>query len=483
MPRKISSGVATATGSLGTLSIVDNTITTVAPDTNIVLDPNGTGDVVTSKPLTINGSASSDTSTGALRVTGGLAVTGNINVGGTLTTSTGLNTAVGTTAQAAARFTTLTASGLSTISEVAEVIGTKTSASGVVVHNFTEANTWYHSSIGGNFTVNLTNVPTTNNRVITISLILIQGGTGYYASGFEIDGVAQTINWAGLTNPVPVANAFEIQTFTLVRQSSTWSVVGNLSSYAAQSVLGTSSIFAATGTQQLRRNGITTNGVYWIKPPTQATAYQCYCIFNQTGTTNNDWIAVSGMAATGVRADANGRSSGLAALNINGENTSAAQLTTTNTQNNNGINFTLPREWINSLRPRALRVTSTAEDMVCRFDRTGSYVTVEDIWAFYYAANGFNTVPYANGARLDAGVVGSWLSQNGRIFADGGATAASGVPILWSGSQHCGWSTATDNRHMLHGTTNETFPGTNRGFCLDNTCWNQSGIVYMAATV
>jgi hypothetical protein len=114
MPRKISSGVATATGSLGTLSIVDNTITTVASDTDIVFDPDGDGDVVTSRPLTINGSASTNTSTGALQITGGLAVTGNINVGGLLTTSTGLNTAVGTTAQADARFTSLSASGLTT---------------------------------------------------------------------------------------------------------------------------------------------------------------------------------------------------------------------------------------------------------------------------------------------------------------------------------------------------------------------------------
>jgi hypothetical protein len=122
--------------------------------------------------------------------------------------------------------------------------------------------------------------------------------------------------------------------------------------------------------------------------------------------------------------------------------------------------------------------------MVCRFDRSGSYVTVEDIWAFYYAINGANTVPYANGARLDGAVVGSWLAQNGRIFADGGATAATGVPIVWPpGNQHCGWSTSGDTRHMLHGGSNETFPGSYAGFCLDNTCWNQSGIVYMAATV
>lgn len=482
MPRKISSGIATATGSLGTLSITDNVITTVVDNEDIEFVPDGTGDVVTSRPVDITGSASTTKNNGALAVTGGMAIGGSLYVGGSISAAGGLNTAVGSSTPAAGRFTTISTTGLATFGGLAEKTATKSAATGTVDHDYQEASVWYHTGISANFTVNLTNVPTTNNRTLTISLILVQGGTGYYVNAFQIDGVAQTIKWLGLANPQPTANAYEIQTFYLVRESSAWQVTSVLSSYGQNSLLGTQERFAASGTEQLRSNGITTNGAYWLRPPGQSQAYLCYCIFDKTGTSNNDWIAVSGMNSNGVRADLNGRASGLACLNINGENTSAAQLNTTDTNNNNGINFTLPREWINSLKPRGLRVRSTAEDMVARFDNTGTYTYTEDIWAMYYAINGYQNIPYGNGARFTYGTVNWWVGRNVRIYADGGATDSGSTTIVWTGNHHCGWSTG-NSRHMLHGSTNFTYPGPYPGFCLDNTCWNQSGIVYLAATV
>ena len=126
---------------------------------------------------------------------------------------------------------TFTANNILTSEAITEVVATKTGATGVVTHDYAESSIWYHSAISGNFTVNLTNVPTTDNRSIAINLVLIQSGTPYYASALQINSVAQTILWSGYTAPTPQANRFEIQSFLLTRVAGTWVVHGSLSSF------------------------------------------------------------------------------------------------------------------------------------------------------------------------------------------------------------------------------------------------------------
>jgi len=152
-------------------------------------------------------------------------------------TSTGTgsidNIAIGSSTAAAGTFTTLTASGLITISEITEILDTKTSATGVVTHDFNTGAIWYHSSISANFTANFTNIPTTGNRTITVTLILSQGATGRYPSAIQIDGVAQSIKWANGVTPTPtsVAGAVDVVTFSLIRTGSVWIVLGQLAPF------------------------------------------------------------------------------------------------------------------------------------------------------------------------------------------------------------------------------------------------------------
>jgi hypothetical protein len=229
MGRKVYQGGGTVAGNI---AFTSNTISTTGTNQNLVLDPAGTGVVTTADPMTItNATASSSSSTGALVVSGGLGVAGNLYVAGNLNGGVLNSVTVGQTTPAAGTFTNLTVSGLTTVAEMSEVVGVKTGATGVVTHDFTEANIFYHSSMAANFTMNLTNVPTTNDRTITVNLVLIQGGTARYASAFQIDGVSQTIRWAGYTAPTPQANRYELQTFTLVRSSSNWTVFGSLASF------------------------------------------------------------------------------------------------------------------------------------------------------------------------------------------------------------------------------------------------------------
>jgi len=117
--------------------------------------------------------------------------------------------------------------GLSTFQQITEQIQTLTGATGVVTHNFSLGSLFYHTSIAANFTVNLTNVPTTNNRSIVVSLVLDQGATARVPSALQIDGVAQTINWAGGSVPAGTANKKDLISFVILRVSNGWIVFGS----------------------------------------------------------------------------------------------------------------------------------------------------------------------------------------------------------------------------------------------------------------
>ena len=126
---------------------------------------------------------------------------------------------------------TMSILGTSTFQQVTEKLQTKTSAVGTVVHDYSLGTLFYHSSISANFTANITNVPTTNDRSIVVSLILDQGATGYIPNALQIDGSSQTINWVGGATPTPISNKKELVSFVLLRISSSWIVLGSITTY------------------------------------------------------------------------------------------------------------------------------------------------------------------------------------------------------------------------------------------------------------
>lgn len=115
---------------------------------------------------------------------------------------------------------------------ILEASNTISGATGTVVHSYTVAGIFIHSSIASNFTANFTNVPTTAGGVVSFSLILLQGLTAYYPNAVQIDGVNQTINWVDGAAPTPAANRKEVVSFTLIRNGGAWVVLGNMSSYS-----------------------------------------------------------------------------------------------------------------------------------------------------------------------------------------------------------------------------------------------------------
>jgi cytoskeletal protein CcmA (bactofilin family) len=124
----------------------------------------------------------------------------------------------------------LTISGTSDIQEMREVLVPVTITSNSAACDWTAGNIyWIGTAPSANFTVALTNVPTDNNRVMTINVFVTQGSTGYIPNALTIAGSAQTIKWPTAAAPTPtsVAGRIDVFTFTLVRVGSAWTVLGS----------------------------------------------------------------------------------------------------------------------------------------------------------------------------------------------------------------------------------------------------------------
>jgi hypothetical protein len=124
-----------------------------------------------------------------------------------------------------------TASASTTYAElISEPVQDLSIVSSSVTFNVNSGNVGYISaSPTANFTVDVTNAPTTNGKAITISLFVTQGATGHIPNVLAIAGTSQTIKWQGGAAPTPTssANKIDVFSFTMVRRSSAWTVFGS----------------------------------------------------------------------------------------------------------------------------------------------------------------------------------------------------------------------------------------------------------------
>lgn len=125
----------------------------------------------------------------------------------------------------------LTSTGLTTIAEVNETLNSGTISSNIFTANIESGNVFYITTApSANFTINLTNMPTTDNKVFSFAFFVIQGSTGYIPSALQIDGSSQTIKWSGGSTPTPTNGAGKIDVFgfSLIRRSSTWEILASI---------------------------------------------------------------------------------------------------------------------------------------------------------------------------------------------------------------------------------------------------------------
>jgi hypothetical protein len=121
-------------------------------------------------------------------------------------------------------------SGTVDIQELRENLVPVTLSTNTATCDWSLGNIYYISTAPtGNMTFNFTNVPTDNDKVMTVNVVVTQGSTGYLPTTLQIAGTNQTIRWPNGAAPVPTssANKLDIFSFTFMRSGSAWIVLAN----------------------------------------------------------------------------------------------------------------------------------------------------------------------------------------------------------------------------------------------------------------
>jgi hypothetical protein len=125
-----------------------------------------------------------------------------------------------------------TFTGTVTLMQTQEILNVGTISSNLFTADNSLGNVFYiPTAPAANFTINVTNPLVVENRVTSLSFFVVQGATGYIPNALQISGVAQTIKWASGIAPTPTSAAGKIDVFnfTLIRTSSAWQVLGDVS--------------------------------------------------------------------------------------------------------------------------------------------------------------------------------------------------------------------------------------------------------------
>jgi len=108
---------------------------------------------------------------------------------------------------------------------------TISNASGIVTHNCANGHMFYHLTPSANWTANFTNLNIDTDYSSTLTVVISQGGTGYYPSAIQINSIAWAIEWPNNTPPTPTPNRKDVVTFTILNNGGTYLVLGRLTAH------------------------------------------------------------------------------------------------------------------------------------------------------------------------------------------------------------------------------------------------------------
>ena len=170
------------------------------------------------------GSTLSTTDSTAIVIDQAVTASSHLSIGGDLTFPDA-------TVQSTAFTTSPTLNILKIDDGVHEQFQAKVDATGVVTHDCSSGHIFYHTSPDANWTANFTNLNLSTTYATSITLIIVQGATGYYPSAVQIAGSAQTINWQGSVNPTVSTSRTDVVTFSIINNSGTYTVLGQLTGF------------------------------------------------------------------------------------------------------------------------------------------------------------------------------------------------------------------------------------------------------------
>jgi hypothetical protein len=180
-------------------------------------------------PTFVNGSTSANYQNYSNTALSFNAATGNLIT--TLLTGT-LTTAAQPNITSHGTLTALTVAGNFVLQQSQETFQTKTSVGGAVTYDYSTGATFYHTSVTSNIQATLTNLDTTTGRSSVFAMIIAQGATPYVCTAITVGGASQTIKWvSGGTQPTGTASKVDAIVFTILNNSGTYTVLGQLSSY------------------------------------------------------------------------------------------------------------------------------------------------------------------------------------------------------------------------------------------------------------
>jgi hypothetical protein len=170
------------------------------------------------------GSTLSTTDSTAIVIDQAVTASSHLTIGGDLTFPDA-------TVQSTAFTTSPTLNILKVDDGVHEQFQAKADATGIVTHDCSSGHIFYHTSPDANWTANFTNLNLSTTYATSVTLIIVQGATGYYPSAVQIGGAAQTINWQGNVNPTVSTSRTDVVTFSIINNSGTYTVLGQLTGF------------------------------------------------------------------------------------------------------------------------------------------------------------------------------------------------------------------------------------------------------------
>ena len=125
--------------------------------------------------------------------------------------------------------------GTTQFQQTIEIVGTSSIVFGLspstITYDFTVGSIWYHYDLVDNYFADFINVPTIDNRAISINIIINQGSTAYVPTFLSINGTIYDISWANGNTPTGNANQTDVIGFTFVNFGGIFRVLGQISTF------------------------------------------------------------------------------------------------------------------------------------------------------------------------------------------------------------------------------------------------------------